>query len=168
MEKCIFRCIKHTQAVKRGGFPIMFSASARLTLSTACSAEYHILNVKIFEESRRRSKAGRHKAHPVQRGWVHSDCPVWRRGGQEVISLISAAPWGGKILRSSLRARYQVLLLGTSGRTWMAESCARGGSCWALGNISVLWEYWNVLPRGVVGAHFLSIFRRHWDNGYLH
>jgi len=38
-------------------------------------------------------------------------------------------------LRRRSRRRYQALLLGTNGRMGMAQSCTRGESLWALGNI---------------------------------
>ena len=61
-----------------------------------------------------------------KRGWGHSVSPVWRRPTGNL-----TAPWCA--LRGVRRERNQALLLGTDGRMETAQTCARGGSGWALG-----------------------------------
>lgn len=93
-----------------------------LTLSITSSSGLH--DIKQMLRSLNAPKGGSKavtglKGCPVRRGWGHLGYLLWRRGGQEVTLLLSAAPWGGE-------AKGDALLLGTSGRTGNSTELHQG------------------------------------------
>lgn len=87
--------MQHSQLDKKGDSPIIFNKGA-----ASLWILWAVLDSRIWKGHLKLSRGGQQiwwkswKTCPVRRGWGYLGCPLWREGGQEMTSLISAASWG--------------------------------------------------------------------------
>lgn len=102
------------------------------------------------------------KAYPLRSNWGLCDYLIWRKRGwkwQPCCSLqLPERTWRRKMVISSAQNP-------GVGHMWMIQSFTRAGSDWTSVNISLaerVVKYSSRLPRDVVGAPYLSVFKSLW------
>lgn len=100
---------------------------------------------------------------PIRRGWERLRCLVWRRGGREATSQLSAASWGGEAQSEVPASAPWEVMTGCTGTAQSYQEWFRLDIRRNFLTVRVV-KHWDRFPREVADAPWLSVFKRLLDD----